>query len=152
MSANSIRCNHERIRSVKSATTTTPTIGSRQKHAQAIILCTKGYFKSSKGREKLQTYLKSRNSARSLHKSVIQAPSQLQKKTHTDTHTSEELFSHAHTHEAPRPNCEPRLYLNLLFFPSPSLSLTGLYSILGSNGWMWVIGSRKLDHTLTHHA
>ncbi len=42
---------------------------------------------SSKGREKLQTYLKSRNSARSLHKNVIQAPPQLQKKKHTHTHT-----------------------------------------------------------------
>jgi hypothetical protein len=79
--------------------------------------------KSSKGREKLQTYLKSQNSARSLHKSVIQAPSQVQK----NTHTREELFSHAHTHEAPRPSCGLCLYLNLLFFPSPSLSLTGLY-------------------------
>ncbi len=93
--------------------------------------------KSSKGREKPQTYLKSRNSARSLHKNVIQAPPQLQKKkTHTHTHTSEELFSHAHTHEAPRPYFIPRLYLNLLFFPPPSLSLTGLYSILGCNSWM----------------
>lgn len=74
------------------------------------------------------------------------------RKTHTHTHTSEELFSHAHTHEASRPYCGPRLYLNLLFFPPPSLSLTGLYSILGSNGWMWVIGSRVLDDTLTSHA
>ncbi len=60
------------------------------------LLCAqKVTSKSSKGREKLQTYLKSRNSARSLHKSVIQAPSQLQKNTHT--HKRRTLLSRAYT-------------------------------------------------------
>jgi hypothetical protein len=51
--------------------------------------------KSSKGREKLQTYLKSRNLVRSLHKSVIQAPSQVQKNTHT--HAKNSSLTRIHT-------------------------------------------------------
>lgn len=62
------------------------------------LLCAqKVTSKSSKGREKLQTYLKSRNSARSLHKSVIQAPSQLQKNTHTHTQAKNSSLTRIHT-------------------------------------------------------